>query len=194
MIRTTFLTRVKCFLQNRDPMKSLLTPLLLAALPLTVAGQSSDQSSIWDRIFIGGGLGASFGSTYSFVEVSPLIGYWITDRWAAGAGFTYQYFGSKPFDYSTSIVGPRVFTRYHIFDWLFIHAEYEYLFLKYKDATLTDPISVRSPGLLVGGGLSYSIGSASSMYLMVLYNLLENRYTPYATNPVVRIGVNVGLR
>jgi hypothetical protein len=46
---------------------------------------------------------------------------------------------------------------------------------------------------LVGGGYFQRIdGSNSGIFVMLLYNLTESLYTPYS-NPIVRIGVNLGL-
>jgi hypothetical protein len=153
---------------------------------------AQSPQSFWDRVFVGGGLGGQLSADYTYVNVSPSLGYWITDRWSAGAGFTFQYFDSKLFNYSTSIYGPTAFTRYHLLRFLFATAEFEYLFLRYKDDLLMHPISVTSPNLLLGGGLSYSLGGSASAYAMILYNVLENQYTPYS-NPVIRFGVAVGL-
>lgn len=171
-------------------MKRCLAIVIASALTLTVSAQDND--SFWDRIYVGGGIGGQFGNAYTYAEVSPIIGYNITDHWSAGAGFTYQYFQSKLFGYSTSVFGPKAFTRYTFFNFLFAHAEFEYLFLKYKDAQLTQPIRVTSPNLLLGGGVYYNIGSRATAYAMILYNVLQNQYTPYS-NPVIRFGVNVGL-
>lgn len=183
-------------------MKNLLLPLLLAitysvsaqGLQIGTAApdQNSDKPALSDRLYVGGSFGGGISSYYTYVDASPLIGYMLTDQWSAGVGFTYQYFNNKLLYYKTNIVGPRVFTRYQLFDFLFVHGEYEHLFLKYKDELSTDdPIKVQAPGLLVGGGFSSGHGR-TMFYIMLLYNILENQYTPYS-NPVLRVGFNFGL-
>lgn len=173
-------------------MKKQILSLVLALFTLTGFAQTPQQSSVFDRIFIGGGIGGQFGSNYTYVNVSPSIGYWITNSWSAGAGFTYQYFQDKIFNYSTSILGPTAFTRYHFLRYLFATAEFEYLFRKYKEEATSVVEKVTAPVLLLGGGAYYSLGGAVSAYIMVLVDVIENQYSPYR-NPVIRFGVNVGL-
>jgi hypothetical protein len=146
-----------------------------------------------DKVFVGGNLGFQFG-TVTFAEVSPLIGYRITDKISAGIGATYQYYRYKDPTYQleTNVYGGRVFGRYFFTDYLFAHAEYEYLNLEAYDFYPTRRVDVES--LLVGGGYFQHLGSSSSsgVFVMLLYNLTESAYTPYS-NPIIRIGVNLGL-
>jgi hypothetical protein len=145
-----------------------------------------------DKVFVGGNLGFQFG-TVTFAEVSPLIGYRITEKISAGIGATYQYYRYKDPTYQleTNVYGGRVFGRYFFTDYLFAHAEYEYLNLEAYDFYPTRRVDVES--LLVGGGYFQRIGSSNSgVFVMLLYNLTESAYTPYS-NPILRIGVNLGL-
>lgn len=156
-------------------------------------GQNSDMGTFSDRVFIGGGIGGGFSNTYAYIEVSPMAGYMINERWAAGLGLRYQYSQDKIYDFSRSVIGPYIFTRYQLLDFAFIYAEYEHLFLKYKDVIGGQEYidNVVAPGLLLGGGISSGFGK-SMAFLMILYNVTEGPYTPYA-NPVIRMGVSVGL-
>lgn len=182
-------------------MKNLVLPLLLFfSLSLGAQGlqlgsvspeRSKDAPRLVDRLYVGGNFGGGISNYYAYVDASPLIGYMITNSWSAGLGFTYQYLNNKLLLYETNIFGPRVFTRYQLFDFAFIHAEYEHLYLKHKFAATDDLISVQAPGLLLGGGFSSGQGR-NMFYVMLLYNILEGRYTPYS-NPVLRVGFNFGL-
>jgi hypothetical protein len=150
------------------------------------------RQKFMDRVFVGGNVGFQFG-TVTFAEVSPLIGYRITEKISAGIGATYQYYRYKDPTYQleTNVYGGRVFGRYFFTDYLFAHAEYEYLNLEAFDFYPRRRVDVES--LLVGGGYFQRIdGSHSGIYVMLLYNLTESAYTPY-NNPIVRIGVNLGL-
>ncbi len=145
-----------------------------------------------DKVFVGGNVGFQFG-TVTFAEVSPLIGYRITDKISAGIGVTYQYYRYKDPNYQleTNVYGGRIFGRYFFTDYLFAHAEYEYLNLEAYDFYPPRRVDVES--VLVGGGYFQHInGSNSGIFIMLLYNLTESLYTPY-NNPIVRIGVNLGL-
>lgn len=143
-----------------------------------------------DRLFTGGNLGAQFG-TITFVDVSPLVGYRITDKISAGVGATYQYYHYKDkyYDFETNVYGGRVFGRYLFTDFLFGHAEYEYLNLEAFDFKRR---RVDVGSLLAGGGYIQRIGKNSAIIAMILYNFTESVYTPYS-NPIIRVGFNVGF-
>lgn len=82
-------------------------------------GNSTAKQKDWkDRIVVGGNLGAQFGSS-TYIEVSPIVGYKVTDKFTAGIGFSYQYFSENyndPYfvDYKASVYGPRVFLQHDI--------------------------------------------------------------------------------
>ena len=85
--------------------------------------------------------------------------------------------------------GGRVFGRYFFTDYLFGHAEYEYLNLEAFDF-LRRRVDVNS--VLVGAGYFQRFSGNSGVTAMLLYNFTEDRYTPY-TNPIFRIGFNIGF-
>jgi len=148
------------------------------------------RPDFWDKVFVGGNVGFQFG-TITFAEVSPLVGYRITEKISAGVGITYQYYRYKDqsYDFHTDVYGGRVFGRYFFTDYLFGHAEYEYLNLEAFDF-VRRRVDVGS--LLVGGGYLQRFGEHSGISAMLLYNFTESVYTPYS-NPIFRIGVVIGL-
>ncbi|MDQ3046127.1 MAG: hypothetical protein M3R27_01165 [Bacteroidota bacterium] len=174
--------------------------ILISLLSLAVADVYAQDSTMLrkhpkkerflDRVFIGGNLGFQFG-TVTFAEVSPLIGYRITDKIHAGIGATYQYYHYKDkyYDFKTNVYGGRVFGRYYFLDYLFGHGEYEYLNLEAFDFQRR---RVEVGSLLGGVGYLQRFGNSSGIFAMILYNFTESAYTPY-TNPIIRIGVNIGL-
>lgn len=135
-------------------------------------------------------MGAQFG-TVTFIDVSPLLGYKITDKIGAGIGATYQYYHyrDKFYDFETNVYGGRVFGRYLFTDYLFAHVEYEYLNLEAFDFNRRR-VDVES--LLAGGGYVQRVSDNVSIVAMLLYNFTESVYTPY-TNPIIRVGVNIGF-
>lgn len=149
-----------------------------------------------DRLFFGGNLGLQFG-TITIIDVSPLAGYKITDRLAAGIGITYQYYNDKRFTpaFSTSIYGGRVFSRFTVIENLFAHVEYEVL---NYDALFVDPYGyfnkdrVTANNFYVGGGYRQSIGGKAALEILILYNLNESAQSLYQ-NPIMRMGISVGL-
>jgi hypothetical protein len=141
-------------------------------------------------VFTGGNLGAQFGNV-TFFDISPLVGYRFTDKIAAGIGATYQYYHYKDqyYELETNVYGGRVFGRYLFTDYLFGHAEYEYLNLEAFDFKRRR-VDVES--LLVGGGYIQKLGGNASIVAMILYNFTESAYTPYS-NPIIRVGFNIGF-
>ncbi len=174
--------------------------LLFTLLPAVSQAQDSSmirknplKQNFWDKVYVGGNVGFQFG-TVTFAEISPLVGYQFTEKITAGIGVTYQYYRYKDrfYELKTNVYGARVFGRYFFTSFLFAHAEYEYLNLEafdfYPQRRRVDVESV-----LVGGGYFQRFGEGNSgIFAMLLYNLTESAYTPY-TNPIFRIGVNVGF-
>jgi hypothetical protein len=149
-----------------------------------------------NRIFTGGNLGLQFG-TATFIDVSPLIGYRLTNNLAAGIGFTYQYihYSDQGFKISSDTYGGRIFARYYFQENIFAHIEYESLFLEpiyidYSGYYKTKRTNVES--YLVGGGYRQAVGGRTSLNLLILWNLNETQFSPY-TNPIFRIGFGIGL-
>jgi hypothetical protein len=150
-----------------------------------------------ERIFWGGNLGMQFGNL-TYVDISPLAGYKITEQVHAGIGATYIYYRYKDIygSFETSIYGGRVFGRYFPMENLFAHVEYELLNLEVPESVSGTNYSnlVRDyiSSVFVGGGYAQPIGDRSALILMVLFNLTEEQYSPYQ-NPVIRIGFNAGF-
>ncbi len=141
------------------------------------------------RLVFGGSLGATFGSI-TYVEISPRVGYKLTDQWIAGVGFKYAYYEEKNtfFNYSTNMYGGGVYTQYYFLKYFVAHAEYEVLNLD----DFRPPFErVNIHSLFVGGGISSRVGNGFFNVLM-LYNLNETYNSPYS-NPYVLVGVGVGL-
>ncbi len=97
---------------------------------------NAPQNNFWDRVYTGGGIGLQFGSQ-TFVNISPLVGYRLTEKLSVGLSATYIYYRYKnpnpAFTYSSNIYGGSVFSRYLIFENLFAHVEYEVLRLEARD-------------------------------------------------------------
>jgi hypothetical protein len=183
---------VNSFLKNKIALFCLLLFVSAGfAQDSTMIRKHPPQQRILDKMFIGGNFGLQFGS-FTYVEVSPLVGYQINDRISAGVGVTYEYFHYKTSYYNlkTNVYGGRVFGRYRFTENLFGHVEYEYLNLEAFDFYPRRRVGV--DGILGGGGYMQRFGRNSSMVAMILYNFTQSVYTPY-NNPVIRVGVYWGL-
>jgi hypothetical protein len=177
----------------------LLLILLLATLSLNIFAQQQEQKfselPLKERLFLGGNIGLQFGNRQTFVEVSPLVGLWLSPKIVAGVGPVYRYFkySDLNFTYEDNQFGGRIFGRYYFLDNFFAHAEYELLnladtrdFTDFPDFPRTNLSST-----LVGGGYTQMVGR-SGVFILVLFNLTETVLTPYS-NPVLRVGFNIGL-
>ncbi len=154
--------------------------------------EEGKEQSFKDRLFFGGNFGLSFSNNISYIEVSPLIGFWVTDELAVGTGPIYQYYKNEYYKLKLNIYGGRVYSRYILFRNFFIHAEEQLTFNKYDLTTgqTTDDNNVKAVNdLLVGGGLRMPIGQRSSINLVLLYNLTESDYS-LNSNPVIRVDFN----
>jgi hypothetical protein len=159
---------------------------------ITTGFSQGDKVPFSERVFVGGGLGGGISNYYTWVEVSPMVGYMFTDRLAGGIGLRYQYYKDNRTNFSSSIIGPYAYARFQFVNFAFAYAEYEHLFLKYKDPLAPESVTnIDVPGFLIGGGLTSGFGR-SMVYMLILYNVLESPYTPYS-NPVFRMGVSVGI-
>lgn len=142
----------------------------------------------WSKVFVGGNMGLQFG-TITLVNISPLIGYKITDRLSAGITTTYIYYKYNTINFSSSIYGAGVFARLNILENVFGHAEYEVLNVDSYDFPGT---RTNIENIFVGGGFSQPIGANSSYTIMALWNLGDSKYSPYS-NPILRMGFNIGF-
>jgi hypothetical protein len=169
--------------------------------------------SFRDRLFFGGNFGLAIGQ-YTDIEISPHVGYYITPRWAAGIGITYEYYNNKYhweiYDppiiryerFETHIWGGRLFTNYvivnNVNDWIpfgfnfriFAHVEYEALSYEKKFFDYDATGRQLQHSFLVGGGLRFPMGKRSSMNLTLLWNLNSNLNSIYGSGPIIRIGYN----
>lgn len=151
-----------------------------------------DKPPLNERMYYGGNFSLQFG-TVTFIDVSPLAGVMITEKFSAGAGATYQYFNDRRFRYDSHIYGGRIFGRYNVVPRIFAHAEYETLNVEVASQipNTSDIVLNRAwvPGFLVGAGYFTPFGNRGGMNFKILYNLLhDNIRSPYREPYVIRVG------
>ncbi|HMQ77069.1 MAG TPA: hypothetical protein PKE21_13465 [Flavobacteriales bacterium] len=193
-------------------MRSTRTGLLLLAFGLwsAVAAQdyvdttatprkptSEQPRTLKDRIWFGGGLGLAFGSVTN-IAVEPLVGYKITrnGKLSAGLGISYQYFRDNRFApaFETSVYGGRLFTRYRIIEQLFAHVEYSQMNFELYDLYQDRFFRRWVPFLLIGGGYSAHLGGGTYLTATVLFDVIQDPFSPYAGGePWIGAGVGFGF-
>lgn len=179
--------------------------LLLALLPVLAFAQkdSTDtttkpekpKSPLSERIFIGGNAALSFG-TVTYVGLAPIIGYKITDRWSVGVGASYFYYRDNYWNYSNSIYGGLLMSRYLVFKGVFVEGNFEennqVIYALKPNGDLTTQRDW-IPSLLLGGGYSQEIGGHSALFISILYDVIQNPNSQYYRIPVIRAGIGIGL-
>lgn len=191
-------------------MKRLLTAVIFIISIHSASAQTyvTDSSRGFDksRLMFGGALGFTFGD-YTFVNVSPMIGYRFSSMFAAGVNINAQIASERYRDNlgeiversNLSIFGGGVFTRFYPIEQLFLHAQPEYNRISIKRTTYYDGArevtkdNYYAPSLLLGGGYAQPISGNSAITFMVLYDVLQDRNSPYRNRPVFSGGVNIGL-
>lgn len=151
--------------------KMLLLFLLISEINLSFAQDirtnSKEKKPFIERISIGGALGLSFGSNSTLVDVSPIVGYSLTDNFIIGLGFTYKYYQYNDFyqkvadissytDLKNNIYGGSIFARYFLtnigvpfIENMFLHVEVEPLI--YTSDFTSLPLSINGDYLGADG-------------------------------------------
>ncbi|NJM14378.1 MAG: hypothetical protein HC896_02480 [Bacteroidales bacterium] len=158
-----------------------------------------------EKVYFGGNFGLYFGNDYSYVEVSPLVGYRITPRLSSGVGATYIYYHFGQQGISTHIYGGRVFSEYTFihdlqnllnigFNGSFsLYTEFEVLSLEKKyfyvvNTTLSEePGRYLQPAWWVGLNIGLPLGQRGRFNFGILWDLLNTRNSLYSS-PHVRAG------
>jgi hypothetical protein len=160
--------------------------------------EEKDPRPFKDRIFFGGGLNIGFGSVTN-LGVSPAVGYKIdrNNKWSVGVGGTYNYLrqNTQAYVWETSIYGYNAFTRYKILPPLFLHAEFSHLnYEVYSGIGSGYQLRRWVPFLLVGGGYAANIGGRTSLVFTVMWDVLQDPYSPYRNGqPFIGGGFAVGF-
>ncbi len=151
-----------------------------------------------ERIFFGGNFGLTFGN-FTFINISPQVGYRITPMFSAGAGlnFIYQsdkyYSGNREVKNSLGYAGMNIFGRVNPFKFVLLNVQPElnYVWGKTRVSGLADskidPEFV--PSLLVGAGVAIPAGRGS-MIAMLQYDVIQNSLSPYGRNAFFTFGFN----
>lgn len=186
--------------------------VLFNLITASIFAQTAEDPSVNDlqfkqRLVYGGGFGLQFGYV-TLLDISPTIGYRLTNQLTLGTGISYKYNRMKNYtqdlttgqwyDYTSNIYGGNIWSRYYILRNIFAHAEIEQLQIDYKYTSVNSSIptkvknSVGVNSVLVGGGFRQPVGERVFFNILILFNLNESEFTPYS-NPIIRAGISVGM-
>lgn len=171
----------------------------------TIPAASRSKGFRQENLFFGGGIGLSLGD-YTYVNVSPLAGYRFSQYLAAGVNINlqynsirYRYYGSNELSQKSQygIFGGGIFARIYPFQSLFIQINPEVNYLNgkttYYNPTQTQSFHAVPLSLLMGGGYVQPIGGNASFSIMILYDVLQDKNSPYLNRPIYRGGVDIGF-
>lgn len=169
----------------------------------------------WNKLVVSGSFGFGAGNGETYFGIAPLVGYRLTDKFAAGIGLGYQYTKinnyialtdvnnvTKYYDYKANMISPSVWVRYNIMPWLVAQVQYEHNFINFTDygfasngsgAIEATKTHVTAPCLLLGVGYRRPVGEHSSFSIMLLYDAIQNQYSPYPNSIFPQIGFTIGL-
>lgn len=175
-----------------------------------------DHSFDPSKLIFGGGVGFQIDNGVFGFSVAPIVGYRITDKLSAGVGLSYQLISAKnyivvtdpttgldkTYNYNASILTPSVWARYIVFENFFVQGSFERNFQSFTDVRY-DPNGsgqiesfkrkYQSSAALVGGGFRQPITDNSSFVVMLLYDVIGDKYSPYVSRLDYRVGFNVGF-
>jgi len=153
-----------------------------------------EESALMKKLYFGCNLGLNYygysGYNIFYYDVSPNIGYKITDKFSAGIQIVYNNTIESGGGYPTvsyNVIGGGFFARYLILNWLFLQVEYD---------ILSSPPSYRytrtlSDEKLAGVGFKRNFTPKISYYFTFLYDFAPEINSPYYSNPLIyRLGIS----
>ena len=165
----------------------LILFLLICSTGLTLLAQDKEASNSLEgvpfsqRLYTGGDLGFSFGNI-TFVNINPIVGYRIDKKWSAGISAKYIYYRERfpeyNWEYSNSMYGGSVFTRYLIGNSFLAHAEFEAVNAEVREFLSTTLTRKWVPIGLLGAGYRQGLGN-TYLQVLVLYDAINDRNSPY---------------
>jgi len=189
------------------PMKKILITLVTVLLTIAAYGQAAGNDTIQaivideqqekppfkDKLYLGGNLGLMFG-TYTNIIVAPALGIRWSKRFNSEISIEYNYTKDTRYDsdYSYNQYGGRVSTQFFVIPQIFAHAEFAGLSMEQYYTTGKERHFV--PFLYLGGGFRQNIGGRSSVSFRIMFDVLNNEYSPYSPGtPVYSVGFGIGL-
>ena len=162
--------------------------------------QDWNEISFKEKLVVGGNILPAYANGW-YLDVSPIIGYKLSNSTIGGIGLTYFYrdIRNQYSNVSKRVIntyGARAFVMQYFLPNFFGQAEVDYSFLRYHERDQFNNVIyqefAKSPGFLVGGG--YREGDDYFSYnFTVMYDLLLNTNSTRSSPWVFRGGVLISL-
>jgi hypothetical protein len=154
------------------------------------------------KLVFGGNLALSFGD-FTFINVSPQVGYMFSPMFTAGAGVNYinsiskfkDVNGNELYRETFGYAGMNLFGRFFPTNFLFAMVQpemnYNWGKVSYNYGSLPDtkldskwvPTFLVGAGIVMGGG-----GGRGGMMLSIQYDLAQDPRSPYGSNAFISMG------
>ena len=162
-------------------MKKTVLLLLLAALPMLAAAQTNDG-----RWVLGGSLGLGISDTQTAVNISPQIGYRVTDYLTVGGGPAYAYYKYKHIETHSNYLGMNAYARINPIQYLQVFVQPEVFNRWGKTRGIEDDNKVFAT-LLVGGGVLIPV-VRGGIVVSVYYDVIQDDFSPYRDEVMYSVG------
>ena len=153
-----------------------------------------------NKLVFGGNFSISFGD-FSFINISPQVGYMFSPMFTAGAGINYINSGIKYYDGNGNeayrekygYAGMSLFARFFPTNFAFLMAQPEmnYSWGKVKFNSDQPDINLQSawvPTFLIGAGANLGGQRGRGLLLSVQYDLAQDPRSPYGTQAFISMG------
>lgn len=147
------------------------------------------------RFYYGGYFNLTFGS-YTVIGIEPLVAWKFTPKLSVGGILTYEYISDNTipgYHYNSSNYGASVFARYRLFPQLYFHSEFSEM---NYETNYSDGSGERNwvPFLFLGGGYSMQVSKNTWMNAQILFDVIQNEYSPYEDwAPFYSVGFGIGF-
>lgn len=153
------------------------------------------------RLVFGGVVGATFGD-FTFIQVSPQVGYAFNDYFTAGGGINFifssekyrNFNGDELYKYEYGYAGLNVFARAFPVRFLMVSAQpevnYNWGTIKYNTPNTPDAKIDAGfiPSLLLGAGVVLPTGGRGGLMISLQYDVIQDERSPYGSNAFVNFG------
>jgi len=170
-----------------------------------VSPQPTEKQPKVNPWYYGGTIGFNFWSDYFYLSVNPLVGYNVSPQFSVGGKLQYAYINDKSderADVTSNNYGASVFSRYRPIPQLYFHAEFAYGSYE-KHTIISFPLSHETkvesernwvPFLYLGGGYVQQLSPNASVYVEVLFDVIQDENSPYEDwDPVISVGAGFGF-
>lgn len=166
-------------------MKHFFYFLLVVFSLSTAFGQISvNKNTANNKWRVGGGLGVSTGSnSYFGLNISPTVGYMVSNNLETGLSAGYQYGSNKFSSHNLFSVGP--YANAYLVEGIFGRAHYEYFTGNFKAKNSQYNRKINENAMWLGAG--YQSSGPVRFQVGIMYNVLHNDESIF-NSPIRPIG------